>query len=355
MRFAVFEILRSRCTWIRVASLLALAGCASSPPAPAPPAASARPAPASSEPVAAVSALPALPTPAVLAAQAKGWGYLVDKLAADGLARERAALAFADPRVPEFDGLYFSPNPREPHSQYRHFLRRESVARAQRCAQAHAAALAAAERTYGVEASVVAAILHVETACGANTGQSLVLYRLARLAMANQPANVARNLSRWTGSDGMLELELAEQIRARARYLESVFYPQVIATFEVARQAGVDPLSIRGSSAGAFGFPQFLPLNYVAFAADGNGDGRVSLYDADDAIASCARFLASHGWRPGLPLAKRRQVVHAYNPSVPYIDTVLGLAARIDIGRALDLLATAEAAGAAGATVSKNP
>src|SRR5690606_16035137 len=81
------------------------------------------------------------PTPAVLAACAQGWGWLVDSLAAAGISRERAARALAHPRVPAFDGLHFGLNPREPYSTYRHFLRSASVARAQRCAAEHALGL----------------------------------------------------------------------------------------------------------------------------------------------------------------------------------------------------------------------
>lgn len=269
------------------------------------------------------------PTPAVLEARAKGWGWMIDHLAADGIPRERAARAFADPRVPAFSGLSFGLAPREPYSMYRHFLRADSVARAQRCAATHAPGLADAERIHGVDASVVAAILHVESACGRNTGKSMVLYRLARLAMANEPRNVARQLVRYTPRGGVLDPAVGEKVRARARYLEGIFYPQVVATFVIAEQAGIDPLSIRGSGAGAFGYTQFLPLNYIAFGVDGNGDGRVSLYDADDAAASTARFLKSYGWKRSLTRDQKREIVWHYNRSDAYIDAVLGLADRI--------------------------
>jgi membrane-bound lytic murein transglycosylase B len=290
------------------------------------------------------------PSPAELAARARGWGYLIDRLEADGLPRERAAAAFSDERVPAFDGLLFSPAPRESRAQYRGLLKRRSVEAAERCAAAHADALEAAERATGVSASVVAAILHVESHCGANTGKAIVLYRLARLAMANEPQNVARNLSRWTGPDGVIDPASAEALRARARYLEDVFYPEVRATFAAADRMGVDPLDIRGSSAGAFGLPQFLPGSFVAFGSDGDGDGRVSLYEPADAAASAARFLASYGWRPGLTRAQKRQVIWHYNRSDAYIDTVLALAARIDHGGALRVSLAAPAATALPAT-----
>jgi membrane-bound lytic murein transglycosylase B len=81
--------------------------------------------------------------------------------------------------------------------------------------------------------------------------------------------------------------------------------------------------------AGAFGMPQFLPSKYLQFGTDGDGDGRVSLYDAEDAVASCAQYLKSNGWQPGIDRAGRRRVIWTYNRSSPYIDTVLALADRL--------------------------
>ena len=268
----------------------------------------------------------------VARAREKGWIWMVDKLASDGISRDRAARAFADSRMPAFDagGLLFGLNPRESHFMYRNFLKEGSVAAAERCAESHASDLVAAQRLHGVDASVVAAIMHVETHCGRNTGNSMVLHRLARLAMANEPRNVARNLGRNSGKNGQIDPELAERVRSRARYLEGIFYPQVIATFEIARQQQIDPIAMRGSAAGAFGYVQFLPMNFVAFGTDGDGNGNVSLYEPADAAASCARFLASYGWKPGISREKRRQIIWHYNRSDAYIDTVLGLADRID-------------------------
>ena len=268
-----------------------------------------------------------MPTdPADLAeARRKGWSFMVEKLADDGVSRGRAAAAFADPRMPAFDGLMFGLNPRESHTMYRGFLRASSMDAAERCALSHADELRSAERLHGVDASVVAAIMHVETHCGRNTGRDMVLHRLARLAMANEPRNVARNLARYKNPDA----ELSERVRSRARYLEGIFYPQVVATFEIARMEAISPLALKGSGAGAFGYVQFLPMNYVAFGTDANGDGKVSLYEPADAAASCARFLASYGWKPGIKPEKKRQVIWHYNRSDAYIDTVLALAKHI--------------------------
>jgi membrane-bound lytic murein transglycosylase B len=287
----------------------------------------------------------AVPTPLdsrILAA--KGWGWLVDKLAADGVPRERAERAFADPRMPAFDGLYFNPYPAEPKAMYRAVLARRSVAQARACRDEYWRAFDAAEARTGVPAELVAAILHVETRCGRNTGDSIVLFGLARLAMANEPDNLERNLDRRAGPGGTLDPALEQRVRARAATLEEMFYPEVRAVFELADHWRRDPLSLRGSASGAFGFPQFLPTSYLRFGADGNGDGRVDLYDVDDAATSAGWFLASHGWQGRLERVEQRRVLWHYNRSDAYIDAVLRLADELGPGPAHGRLPVVEAA-----------
>jgi membrane-bound lytic murein transglycosylase B len=252
-----------------------------------------------------------------------GWRYLIDKLAADGLPRAHVAAAFADARVPAFDGLGFTLDPRESRARYRLLNSPASIRAARQCRFRYAEAFAAAEAREGVPASVVAAIVHVESACGRTTGKSNVLHRLARLAMANEPANLAMNVRELAGEPP--DPAIAERVRARAAYLERTFYPEVRGLFTIAEQQRIDPLAMQGSGAGAFGYPQFLPTSYLRYGTDGNGDGRVSLYDMSDAAASCARFLSQNGWRPGLTVAEQRRVLWQYNRSDAYIDTILGL------------------------------
>jgi membrane-bound lytic murein transglycosylase B len=272
----------------------------------------------------AASTAQAAPSPA-------SWSYLIDRLVRDGIRRDEAVTAFSDPRVPAFDRLEFALQPRESSSMYLGFRSSQSLAGARTCRARHRDDLLRAEARHGVPASVVSAIIHVETHCGKNRGKDVVLYRLARLAMANEPVNVRRNIIRHTeDAPASRHAEIEATVRRRARYLEDTFYPEVVATFRLARRARIDPLGIRGSGAGAFGIPQFLPSSYLAYAVDGNGDGRVSLHDEADAIHSAARYLASHGWRANLSRAEQRKVIWAYNRSDAYIDTVLYLAERIE-------------------------
>jgi len=260
----------------------------------------------------------------------RSWTYLIDKLAADGIPRSRTERVFYDARMPRFDTLEFSLAPGERSSMYRGLLSRGSVSQAYDCFAEHRAVLRRVERELGVPGNVVAAILHVESRCGRFTGNQTVVWRLARLAMAAEPANLARNERRHLLIQGpRTSLDVARLTGERGRYLESTFYPEVRAAFEVAERLRIDPLGIRGSGAGAFGLPQFLPTSYLRFGTDGDGDGRVSLYDPEDAIVSCARYLQANGWKAGIDRTQKRKVIWTYNRSTPYIDTVLALADRL--------------------------
>jgi membrane-bound lytic murein transglycosylase B len=68
-------------------------------------------------------------------------------------------------------------------------------------------------------------------------------------------------------------------------------------TLVLARETGVDPLSLQGSFAGAVGMPQFMPGNILKYGVDFDGDGRIDLSgSSSDAIGSVANYLARHGW-----------------------------------------------------------
>ena len=70
------------------------------------------------------------------------------------------------------------------------------------------------------------------------------------------------------------------------------------------RAERIDPLSVKGSYAGAMGFPQFIPSSFMNFAIDFDGDGRRDLWDEPpaDAIGSVANYLYRHGWQADKPV-----------------------------------------------------
>lgn len=64
---------------------------------------------------------------------------------------------------------------------------------------------------------------------------------------------------------------------------------------------GVPRKKMRSSWAGAVGLTQFMPSEFYSHAADGDGDGRIDIFNSvPDALASAARQLANKGWVRGL-------------------------------------------------------
>lgn len=261
----------------------------------------------------------------------ESWRYLVDQLVADGIPRSDVEQAYRDRRMRSFDGVDYALVVKESQRSYRDFKRRKSVEAARKCRRRWSRQFEKFGREHGTDPDVLAAILYIETRCGGYTGNRVVLRQLSRLAMANEPSNVARNIRRHKKDDeeGFTQQEIESIAVNRANYLHDTFYPEVIAAFRLGKKVGINPVGIRGSSAGAFGLPQFLPASYLRFAQDGNSNGRVSLYEAPDAIHSVAHFLQGHGWKKSLTTEEKRQILWQYNRSDPYIDAVLLLASRL--------------------------
>ena len=82
-----------------------------------------------------------------------------------------------------------------------------------------------------------------------------------------------------------------------------LFLKEFIATLRL-MDAGFSRARLRGSWAGATGYPQFLPSVYLRDARDGDGDGRADIWTSEaDALASIANYFANAGWRKGQPWA----------------------------------------------------
>jgi len=89
----------------------------------------------------------------------------------------------------------------------------------------------------------------------------------------------------------------------------------------------IPPHSIKGSYAGAFGYGQFIPSSFNAFAADGNGDGIRRPYDWVDVFASVGNYLVKNGY-PVSNNSDDKQVyksIYAYNHADNYVKAVLEL------------------------------
>nr|WP_233128068.1 lytic murein transglycosylase [Brevirhabdus pacifica] len=131
--------------------------------------------------------------------------------------------------------------------------------------------LEAIERTYRVEAEVVAAIWGLESSYGDFRGDIPMVDALSTLAY-----------------DGR-----------RGRFFEQ----QLIAVLKIIQAGDVAPRQMTGSWAGAMGHTQFIPTSYLAYAVDFTGDGKRDIWSENpaDALASTAAYLKRFGWTYGQP------------------------------------------------------
>ncbi|HEY6242285.1 MAG TPA: lytic murein transglycosylase B [Burkholderiales bacterium] len=133
--------------------------------------------------------------------------------------------------------------------------------------------LARAAGEFGVPEEIIVGIIGVETTYGRNVGTYRVIDALSTLAF---------------------------DYPKRAQFFRDELENYLMFT----REAGIDPLRVKGSYAGAIGIPQFMPGSYRRFALDYDGDGQTNLATSPaDAIGSIGNFLKAHGWTRGEPVA----------------------------------------------------
>lgn len=141
--------------------------------------------------------------------------------------------------------------------------------------------LRAIEARYGVDPAVLMAIYGHETSYGTVTGRLDLLNTLASLAYGGRR--------------------------------RSMFEDEFIATLKIMDQ-GVPRWMLKGSWAGATGYPQFLPSVALRLRADGDGDGYANIWgDELDGLASIASYLRDAGWKPAVPWGVSARVPLALN------------------------------------------
>jgi lytic murein transglycosylase len=124
------------------------------------------------------------------------------------------------------------------------------------------------EGRYGVDSAVLLAIYGHETSYGLVTGSTDLLQALASLGYYGRRRN-------FFESEFVSALKLIDQ--------------------------GVPRWRLKGSWAGATGFPQFMPSVALRLRADGDGDGAANIWtDELDGLASIANYLRDAGWKPNV-------------------------------------------------------
>ncbi len=260
--------------------------------------AAAAPAPAAT-PAATDTAAPAAPAPAPaasappIAADTASFDFshfdvsrpeirsYIDQLVAQGFTRDRltALFAAAEPQQKIIDAIS---RPAEKTLQWWEYrarvLTQERIDAGVQLWHEHKELLDQVAIEYQVSPEYLIAVLGVETRYGRVTGRYRVVDALATLAFDYPP---------------------------RASY----FRKELTEFLLLAREEKFDPLSIRGSYAGAMGALQFMPSSYRKFAVSEQHATHRDLWgDWGDIFASTANYLHQSGWQYGAPVLAEAQL-----------------------------------------------
>jgi membrane-bound lytic murein transglycosylase B len=180
-------------------------------------------------------------------------------------------------------------------------LTKRSIERGRKFLNENKEVLTRVETTYGVDKEIVIAILRVET-------------------------NLSKYVGKYPIFNSLLTLALAEN--RRSSWAEN----ELIELLRISKVQNIDPLSIKGSWAGAFGIAQFIPSSYTKYAVDGNNDGVIDLFDLADATASIANYLKVNGWEKN-GSEKNWKAVYEYNHCDEYVKAIFAYAESIKADR----------------------
>jgi membrane-bound lytic murein transglycosylase B len=205
----------------------------------------------------------------------------IDQLAAQGFDRERtrALPGAAEPQQKILDAIS---RPAEKTLQWWEYrarvLTQERIDAGVQLWHEHKELLDQVAIEYQVPPEYLIAVLGVETRYGRVTGRYRVIDALATLAFDYPP---------------------------RAAYFRKELTEFLLLT----REDKLDPLSIRGSYAGAMGALQFMPSSYRKFAVSEQHAPHRDLWgDWGDIFASTANYLHQAGWQYGVPVLAEAQL-----------------------------------------------
>ena len=245
------------------------------------------------------------------------------RLITDGFSPEAVSQLYGRPEVfLEADGVSRLFVHSEAKLNYDQFTTPESIQKARAYMREYRVSLDSAEKAYGVDPRVITAILLVESRLGSVSGSRSCLNILSTLAALSDPEMREAFWRIIPDERRISRTHYDERIQKRAEW----GYRELKAFLRYTEREKIDPTGITGSYAGAVGFAQFMPTSIMAYAQDGDSDGRIDLRTHADAIASIANYLKRHGWQLALSREKAEKAVHAYNNSSYYVNAILKIA-----------------------------
>ncbi len=158
------------------------------------------------------------------------------------------------------------------HKYYPLFVTEKTIATGKKKVLEHKKLLDKIEAKFGVDREIVIAVWAIETRYGSNQGSF----------------NVLRTLN-----------TLFDAYPRRSTF----FRKQLVHFLVLCKENGVDPATIQGSYAGAFGQTQFIPSSFRAYAVSFDGDSKRDVWNSiPDVLASIANYLKQFHWTLRAPI-----------------------------------------------------
>ncbi len=251
---------------------------------------------------------------------------LTQQLVKDGFDQEKIKTLFAKETIffnPEGVSLFFIHT--ESSLNYDQFTSKKSISNALKYMEENKTFLDDAQKKYGVDKSVITAILLVETRLGSYLGKRTVINTLSTMAALQDDALRDKIWNFIPNKKKPKKEDFLKKVNKRSKW----GYEELKALIKYSARENILPEEIKGSYAGAMGISQFMPSNALTLAKDGNNDGKIDLFTHADAIFSVANYLKHHGWKSGITRQKQHAVLFKYNHSNYYVDTLLKISDKL--------------------------
>ena len=206
---------------------------------------------------------------------------------------------------------------------YADFTNSYSMWRAKKFQRKWRTTLARAAKKFDVEEEVIVSILLIETGLGSVMGKYPVIAVFSSIIVEHeQNKGIYAQLDQMDAKAAYPFKRLAKKAKWAEVELEALLV--------IADRFKQSPYRYKGSYAGAFGLPQFLPSSYLKWGFDADSNGTVNLFLEPDAIYSTAHYLKSHGWKRGIRRKSNQEVIYQYNHSRPYVKAILKVARMLE-------------------------
>ncbi|MFC1747437.1 lytic transglycosylase domain-containing protein [Pseudomonadota bacterium] len=87
------------------------------------------------------------------------------------------------------------------------------------------------------------------------------------------------------------------------------FRNQLLDALHILEEGHITPSQMKGSWAGAMGQAQFMPSTFRAYAVDGDGDGKIDIWNSKaDVFSSAANYLSKVGWTDDLTWGREVEI-----------------------------------------------